>query len=48
LRGGGALDRGPLTPFGSTESLTDLAALAEDLDRDGQAVLARLPKPLVV
>jgi len=30
------------------ESLTDLAALAEVLDRDGQAVLARLPRPLVV
>ena len=30
------------------ESLTDLAALAEYLDRDGQAVLALLVKPLVV
>jgi hypothetical protein len=27
-------------------SLTDLAALAEDLERDGDAVLARLAKPL--
>ena len=30
------------------ESLTDLAALAEDLERDGQAVLALLAMPLVV
>jgi hypothetical protein len=30
------------------ESLTDLSALAEDLERDGHAVLALLPKPLVV
>jgi hypothetical protein len=30
------------------ESLTDLAALAEDLDRDGQALLALLAKPLAV
>ena len=30
------------------ESLTDLAALAEDLERDGEALLAVLPKPLVV
>jgi hypothetical protein len=30
------------------DSLTDLAALAEDLERDGHAVLALLPKPAVV
>jgi hypothetical protein len=30
------------------ESLADLAALREDLEGDGQAVLAPLPKPLVV
>jgi hypothetical protein len=30
------------------ESPTDLAALAEDLDRDGEAVLALLAKPLAV
>ena len=30
------------------DSLTDLAALAEDLDHDGQAVLALLTKPLAV
>ena len=48
LRGGGALDRGAAHAVQVDESLTDLAALAEDLDRDGQAVLALLPKPLVV
>jgi hypothetical protein len=30
------------------ESPTDLAALAEDLERGGRAVLASVPKPLVV
>jgi hypothetical protein len=30
------MTRGPLMPFRSTESLTDLAALAENLDRDGR------------
>jgi hypothetical protein len=30
------------------ESVTDLVALAEDLELDGQAVLALLPDPLVV
>src|SRR5512132_1934507 len=48
LRGGGALDRGAARAVSVDESLTDLAALAEGLDRDGQAVLALLAEPLVV
>src|SRR5512133_1526351 len=47
LRGGGALDRGTHA-VQVDESLNDLAALAEDLDPDGQAVLALLAKPLAV
>jgi len=38
---------GRLTPQ-VDESLTDLAELAEDLERDGQAVLALPANPLVV
>jgi hypothetical protein len=48
LRKGGALDRRRAHAVQVDESLTDLEALAEVLERDGQAVLARLPKPLVV
>src|SRR6266508_4193346 len=38
LRGGGGLERGAAHAVQVDESLTDLAALAEDLERDGQAV----------
>ena len=48
LRGGGALDRGAADAVEVDESLTDLAELAEDLERDGQAVLALPANPLVV
>src|SRR5438034_9592568 len=48
LRAGGALDRDAADAVQVDESLTDLAALADDLDRGGQALLALQPKPLVV
>jgi hypothetical protein len=48
LRGVGRLDRGAAHAVQVDESLTDLAALAEDLERDGQALLALMAKPLAV